>query len=387
MWAGIWKMASGRDVAEKAFHGSQFDRLHSLLMDVDPGSIRHSITRFPRGGGVANRTARAEIMLLVFILALCSSFVFAVSFPRQSGGNDTNNGIHLAIGPNCGSLSGLFSDVNAGLLALDSYKTIVSFGDSYTDTGGNRDGTPPPPAVVIPPNPEAGGRSSNGPMWVEDFALDHGQITVMNYAISAAVTNASLWPSRANNSDFIHQVDLFLSQSHNLDPASTLFVVFFGINDFLASQVDGDHLPQAAQTVLNQIDLLSSPPTNARSFLVLDVYGIGSQSASGDTYKQAIFSGLNARRNSAMSPSFRVAFVDFAPMWSAIIDNQPPGFKAFGYTSNQFCDIGPGPCCDPPNICPDPDHTFYWIASHPAKQGQRIMADLVNEALTQCKAS
>lgn len=33
--------------------------------------------------------------------------------------------------------------------------------------------------------------------------------------------------------------------------------------------VDGDHLPQAAQTVLNEIDLLSSSPTNARNFLVL----------------------------------------------------------------------------------------------------------------------
>jgi hypothetical protein len=81
-----------------------------------------------------------------------------------------------------------------------------------------------------------------------------------------------------------------------------------------------------------------------------DDYGIGSQSASGDAYKQAIFSGLNTRRNSGMSPPFRTAFVDFAPMWTAIIDNQLPGFKAFGYTSNQFCDIGPGPCCSPPNI-------------------------------------
>ena len=81
-----------------------------------------------------------------------------------------------------------------------------------------------------------------------------------------------------------------------------------------------------------------------------DDYGIGSQSPSGDAYKQAIFSGLSARRNSRMSPVFRFAFVDFALMWSAIIDNNPPGFKAFGYTSNQYCDIGPGPCCDPPNI-------------------------------------
>ena len=33
--------------------------------------------------------------------------------------------------------------------------------------------------------------------------------------------------------------------------------------------VAGDHLQQAAGTVLNQIDLLSAPPNNARSFLVL----------------------------------------------------------------------------------------------------------------------
>jgi hypothetical protein len=128
-------VASDRDVEEKAFHRSrgQSDRLyHSPLVEVDPCSIKHSITRFPIGG-VANRTSRAEIMLLVFILALCLSFVFAVSFPWQSGGNDTNNGIHLAIGPNCGSLNGLFSDVNSGLLAFDSYKTIVSFGDSYSN--------------------------------------------------------------------------------------------------------------------------------------------------------------------------------------------------------------------------------------------------------------
>ena len=33
-----------------------------------------------------------------------------------------------------------------------------------------------------------------------------------------------------------HIANLFLSQSHKLDPATTLYVVFFGINDFLASQ-------------------------------------------------------------------------------------------------------------------------------------------------------
>lgn len=292
-----------------------------------------------------------------------------------------NDGIHLAIGPTCGLFNGSFSDVNNDINPAN-YLTIVSFGDSYTDTGGNRDGTPPPPPIVVPPDPEAGGRSSNGYMWVEDFAFDHG-ITVMNYAISGAVTNTSLWPSKSNVSDFIQQSTLFLSQNHDLDPEKTLYVVFFGINDFEAAQVDGDHMPEAAQTVLNIIDELTAPPTNARSFLVLDDYGLGVQSPMGDAYKQAIYSGLNARLYTNYTGSnFKAAFVDFAAMWDAIIDNDPPGYEAFGYVSNSWCLTGP--CCTTVNHCPDPDHTFYWIPSHPAKEGQRIMADFVNEVLNLC---
>ena len=41
-----------------------------------------------------------------------------------------NDGIHLAVGPKCGSLSGAPADVNAGLLPLKSYKTLVTFGVS-----------------------------------------------------------------------------------------------------------------------------------------------------------------------------------------------------------------------------------------------------------------
>jgi len=221
-------------------------------------------------------------------------------------------------------------------------------------------------------------------MWVEDFSFDHGA-SVMNYAVSGAVTNASIWPSAANRSDFVHQAALFLNQSHQLDPNTTLYVIFFGINDFEASKVDGNRLPEAAQTVLSLIDVLTSSPTNARSFLVLDNYGLGTQSDDGDAYKQSIFSGLNNRRTSTMSPPFRVGFIDFAPMWSAIVDNQSPGYQAFGYTSNQWCLTGP--CCTTVNHCSDPNTTFYWIPSHPAKEGQRIMADLVNEALSQCQTT
>lgn len=41
-----------------------------------------------------------------------------------------NSGIHLAVSPKCGTLTGTPADVNAGLLPLKSYKTLVTFGVS-----------------------------------------------------------------------------------------------------------------------------------------------------------------------------------------------------------------------------------------------------------------
>ena len=53
--------------------------------------------------------------------------------------------------------------------------------DSYTD-GGRQDGGPLPPPVITPPDAEAGGRSTDGKVWVEDIADDIGA-TIMDYAV------------------------------------------------------------------------------------------------------------------------------------------------------------------------------------------------------------
>ena len=71
------------------------------------------------------------------ILASFASIVTASSFsiPQE----ERNDGIHLAVHPQCGSLGGNFTDVNAGI-DLWSIKTIVSFGvslpSSSTSTSG-----------------------------------------------------------------------------------------------------------------------------------------------------------------------------------------------------------------------------------------------------------
>jgi len=313
-------------------------------------------------------------IFLSLLVHLVSVGALVTPWPRS-----LNDGIRLAVSPKCGPLSGSTADVNAGL-DLSQIKTIVSFGDSYTDGGGNHDGSPLAPPVVTPPNPEAGGRSTNGKLWIENIADDIGA-KLMDYAISSAVTNISLWPDNPEPVDFLGEMAVFLNQSNKLDPASTLYTIFFGINDYEDSKIDGDHLPEAAQVIINQIKILSSPPTNGRSFLVTDVYGRGIHTATGDAYVQSIFDGLHDLHTG--SPSLNVAFANFARIWDGVL-GPDPGYRAFGYTNTSSCITGDqGTVGD----CDDPKHYFYWIPGHPSKETMRIMADYVEEVLVYCRVS
>jgi hypothetical protein len=123
-----------------------------------------------------------------------------------------------------------------------------------------------------------------------------------------------------------------------------------------AAPADGNHLPQAAQVVLDKIATLSSPPTNAQSFLITDDYGRGSSAPAGEAYKQAIFDGLAQMRKDHHS-SFRYAFVDFKYIWSGVV-GASPGYKAFGYNSSGACALNSSTTY---GACSDPEHTFYWI--------------------------
>ncbi|RDX52290.1 hypothetical protein OH76DRAFT_1416827 [Lentinus brumalis] len=106
-----------------------------------------------------------------------------------------------------------------------------------------------------------------------DIADDIGA-TIMDYAQSGACTDLSLWPSAINQVDFIGQMTTFINQSNDLDPETTLYAVFFGIKT-------------------RKIRRLADAPTNARSFLVTDVYGRGTHTAAGDAFVQTVFPGLH----------------------------------------------------------------------------------------------
>lgn len=66
-------------------------------------------------------------------------------------------------------------------------------------------------------------------------------------------------------------------------------------------------LLQAAQVIIDKIKLLASPPTNARSFLITDSYGMGRSDAQGDAYKKKVFNGLASLR--AANPKLKFGYV------------------------------------------------------------------------------
>lgn len=129
------------------------------------------------------------------------------------------------------------------------------------------------------------------------------------------------------------------------------------------SSVDGDHLPEAAQDLLNQIAILSGPPTNGRNFLITDDYGRGTHEASGDAWKQQIFDGISAFHSNTsvgganVPAPLNVAFADFATIWDGVL-GPDPGYEAFGYTSTGYCVFNGSTTYD---LCADPPHTFYWF--------------------------
>ncbi len=112
---------------------SSFDQ-HSLLiitgnvtdgpLEMDASSSKAADVVYPREHGGPSLAAMT-LFVSLFLSALITAFyglVDSSTYPQEY-----NDGIHLAVSPKCGELSGNVTDANAGL-DLRNYQTIVSFG-------------------------------------------------------------------------------------------------------------------------------------------------------------------------------------------------------------------------------------------------------------------
>ncbi|KAF8644260.1 hypothetical protein AX16_008615 [Volvariella volvacea WC 439] len=323
-----------------------------------------------------------EPQLVQMFISFISAVVLAILPASSAASIPRQQGIHLAVSPKCGAYpSDTPKDINAGIGPLSSFKTIVSFGDEYTFGGANDGGKLPPP-VLNHPNPRAGGRLSNGPVWVEYLASKAGA-TLKDYAAEDAIIDKGMWaPSVGVGpvSDFTEQANQFITLGGRPNPDDTLYVIFFGINDYeYAIKTGTTTLTHQPGGVIYTALRLLSYPTYARNILFVDNYGRGSRQPVGETYKAEVFQGVQALRRVYGA---NVAFADLFTIWDGVLGDSP-GHAAFGYTNAGACTVDETTTV---GACSDPDHSFYWLPGTPSTVTHRIVADYIVEVLEKCKA-
>ncbi|KIY71457.1 carbohydrate esterase family 16 protein [Cylindrobasidium torrendii FP15055 ss-10] len=275
------------------------------------------------------------------------------------------------LSPTCGSISSdTVVNVNAGI-DLSEISTIAAFGDGYT-SGDKTDGSELSPAVQSGTDPKAGGRYSNGPLWIEYFASNISA-SLRDYAVPRSLVSNDLYTAgdTADDRDFVSQSGIFMSQKSAPDPDSTLIVLYEGMEDFLRGEVN---MTDAANNVVFQILKLSSSPFYGKNFLIVDSYGRGTTSEAGEAWKQEIWTGARTAYNAL---DISLAFADLGELLDAVVAAPTD----FGYENV-------GPCTVDAETtegqCSSPNTTVFYIEDYPSTTAHNLMAEFVLDILENC---
>ncbi|PMD33864.1 carbohydrate esterase family 16 protein [Hyaloscypha variabilis F] len=164
-----------------------------------------------------------------------------------------------------------------------SFKYLVSFGDSYSQTGFSITGAKPSTSNPIGNPAFPGYTTTNGNNWITYLLQPASPTTLLsyNFASGGATTDASLVkPFQPTVLSLIDQVTLFtthlsLSSSTStppVTPSNTLFAIWIGVND-VGNAFSSATWPSLSQEIttqyLSQVQTLYS--SGARNFLFLTV--------------------------------------------------------------------------------------------------------------------
>ncbi len=318
-----------------------------------------------------------------------------------------------SLGLACGS-----SPARAKVAQLD---TLFVIGDSFSDAGNSGLLTQSiPPFFGFPPAPYAGGRTSNGPVAVEQLwslynpaapPLKPSLAGGTNYAVSGATTGResqftvdtnpsfdAVRPAFAHTSAY-DQLNAFLSPPKTFQPDKTLFVYWLGANDglyWLKTQssfgigstpgtVTGDP-PLANQTALQ---LLNNAVTNietgiqtlinngASHILVPNLQDMSLSPSFNTDPGQAVLIkqlvlGFNARLAakltalSAANPQVDLMPFDMFTLFNQI-HSQPASYGLTNISNRCVVDLAIVPACNP-------DEWFFWDSLHPTTKGHSLIA-------------
>lgn len=279
------------------------------------------------------------------------------------------------------------------------YSGLVAFGDSLSDTGNNaiffdtfgglftppvppgaRTPTPVPAQNFIPTLPYASNRYSNGPIWIDGFAVALGVSAApslaggSNFAFGGARTGPAGSPFPFSLRD---QVNAFLTATGGIAPASNLYVLAGGGNDARdALQGNPADIPGAiAQFVTNELVMLSALlAAGARDILLVSVPDIGktpavrAAGAAASAAGTQIAAAMNAALDNALSALLlplgaRLFELDAFALTNAVFANP----NAFGLSD------ATNACAADPNCVAAPSGNFFWDGIHPTTAGHALI--------------
>jgi lysophospholipase L1-like esterase len=320
--------------------------------DVSPDALR--------------RKKRRKMLLFLFLFlfppALAFPLIFGLPYIKQKAPSDSSNDGK----PN--------SDIANDPFAIHN---IVTFGDSYTDTGFNSSATPLPSAAcpLGQPNCLQGRSYAGGHNWISALTTLYNQSVTATW--NFARSGDSLDTALVNRPSILSRQ---LPEFHNVSQhipinRNTLFAIFIGINDIGATWQNGQDpssnafLDAEAKSYMKVVmDLYDS---GARKFLLLAVpdttrtpWLSGALGADKPKVAAAI-AGWNERlqrgiaQAKALDDKVEVYFWDSVKEFNKVLDDP----KAYGFKDN-FSQ------CDQPEC-------FWHDGYHPNTYGQRLFGKSV----------
>jgi len=245
-----------------------------------------------------------------------------------------------------------------------SFDSLISFGDSLSDTGS---GPPTPPSY--------GGRFSNGPVWEEYLAGSLGLAAAQthDYAIGGATSGLNGLDGSATG--LLTQTNGFVAAPISLG-STTLYTVWAGGNDAInAALTGGDPIAAASQAAVNIANaVIQLAGTGAQYFLVPNLpngglFPITAQLGADPAAANLLTNFFNGQLDAALAPlasslGITIYRLDAYAVFQAIVANP----AAYGFT-----DVT-APCKVAGVVCANPDQRLFWDNVHPTTRAHGFIA-------------
>jgi phospholipase/lecithinase/hemolysin len=267
---------------------------------------------------------------------------------------------------------------------------LYVFGDSFSDDGNFYHVTGQPASP-----PYAGGRFSNGPLWVEylehDLGLSSDQFTDLAYdGAASGLYNAYVSDptSPLYRTGLLSQVNQFTAANPAADP-NALYTVWVGINDYGRHPADPSQVVANIATAVN--DLAAA---GAKNILVVNLPDLGALPGTRtNAQTSAQLSALTATHNADLAAALgtlsrqrsgvNILPFDVNSLYNQMLAN--PG--RYGFVDVTDSAIGnTGYPFLPPSSTTDiwktnPSAVLFWDSIHPTTAGHQFIAEAARSAL------